>query len=89
MGLPAVLSECSGLEPRREQPERNWHRAWVAALVPRRGRQDEGEGDPLKRRGLPLSLHLTPWALHGIFSLGALRKIPTQSSAALWVWNGQ
>ena len=24
---------------------------------------DEGEGDPLKRRGLPLPLHLTPWAL--------------------------
>ena len=27
--------------------------------------RDEGEGDPLKGCGLPLSLHLTPWAFIG------------------------
>ena len=53
-----MFSECSGLEPRAEGAERNWHRAWVAALVPRRGRPAEGEGDPLKGCGLPLPLGL-------------------------------
>ena len=48
-----MFSECSALEPRREQPQHNWHRAWVAALVPRRGHGDEGEGDPLRGCGLP------------------------------------
>ena len=37
---------------------------------------DEGKGDPLRRRGLPLPLHPFPWALHEISSLGALRESP-------------
>ena len=37
-----------------EGAERDWYRATVAALVPRRGRRYEGDGDPLIRRGLPL-----------------------------------
>ena len=44
----------------------------TGGLVARGGRQDEGEGDLLRRRGLPLSLHPSPWALCRIFSLGAL-----------------
>ena len=35
---------------------------------------DEGEGDPLKRRGLPLSLHLTPWAFYMGFLNLVLRE---------------
>ena len=45
-------------------------------FFPGKETMDEGEGDPLKRRGLPLSLHLTPWALHGSSSLVALQKSP-------------
>ena len=37
---------------------------------------DEGEGDPLKRRGLPLPLHPSSWALSRIFSLGVFSESP-------------
>ena len=57
-----------------EGAERNWHRASVAALVPRGGPQDEGEGDPLKGCGLPLPLHPSPWAFVRFFPLCLLKN---------------
>ena len=44
----------------------------VVLSFPRRGRRYEGEGDPLRRRGLPLPFTPPPWAFHGISSLYVL-----------------